>query len=119
MNHIEPMVEIFSKESFFDALLEILVCCRNHPHIGPDRLPAANSIKTSVAEHAKKPRLQIHRHVADFVEKKRPALGLFEAPVLHLTRTGKGAALVAKELALEKFSWNGCRIYGNKRRTAP
>jgi hypothetical protein len=40
--------------------------------------------------------LHLHRHLADLVEEKRPAVRRLEAPLAPLDRAGEGAALVAK-----------------------
>jgi hypothetical protein len=64
----------------------------------------------TVRQHAQQPRLQLCRHVADFVEEQRPPFGLFE-PSLSLRRSsGKGAAFVAEQLGLQQVAreWPRC-----------
>ena len=75
---------------------------RDHPHIGLDRLVTADAIKLAVGEHAQQARLQFRRHVADFIEEQRAALGLLEAAAAHRLGAGESAALVTEQFRFEQ-----------------
>src|SRR3954464_10260776 len=73
-NHVQSMIEVLAEASIAHALLEILMRGCDHAHVGLDLLMAADAIEGTVGEDAKKPCLQLGRHVADLVQKERPAL---------------------------------------------
>ena len=86
-----------------DLLLEVAVGRGDHPDIDADVGGAAHALEALLLEEAQQLGLQRRRHLADFVEEDRPAVGGFEqAPLLH-PRVGEGPALVAEELALEQL----------------
>ena len=68
------------------ALLEILVRRRDHAHIDAHRNLTADAIELAFGQHAQQPRLQLRRHVADFIEEQRAAVGLLEAAAAQLHR---------------------------------
>ncbi|MNW22737.1 hypothetical protein D3C71_2244060 [compost metagenome] len=47
--------------------------------IGLDRAPPPDHRVLALLQHAQQARLGVHRHIADFVEEQRAALGLLEA----------------------------------------
>ena len=53
-NHIKAIVEIFAEGSFFNLLLENLICCRDNPHIDLDVLRAADPSKCFFLYNSKK-----------------------------------------------------------------
>ena len=59
--------------------------------------------------------MQLERHVADFVQKQRAAIGLLKAAAAHGLRAGKSAALVAEEFALQQVFGDGSGVDGHKR----
>ena len=83
---VEAVVEVLAERSFAHALLEVLVRGRDHAHVDLDLLVAADAVERAVGKHAQKPRLQLGEHVADLVEKQRPAFGLLEAAAALLLR---------------------------------
>ena len=77
---VETMKKILAKQAFLDPCFQVLVRRGNHADVGLDRRLAANPVVMSVGKDPQQPGLQFGRHVADFVEEQRAALGLFEAP---------------------------------------
>ena len=49
------------------------------PHIGADRVVAADRHELALLQHAQEPGLRLERHVADLVQEQGAALGLLEA----------------------------------------
>jgi hypothetical protein len=90
----------------------------DHAHVGADRLLAADAVEVAVGEHAKQPRLQLGRHVADLVEEQRAAVGLLEAAAALGGSPGEGAALVAEELGFEQVARDGRGVDGDEGRVA-
>ena len=100
------MKKVLAETTLLDPHFQVLVGRRDHADVGLDRVVAADPIEMPVAQHAQQSRLEVERHVADFVEEERAALGLLEAAAAHGLRAGKCAALMAKEFAFEKILWN-------------
>ena len=58
---------------------QILVGRGDDADVGLDRRAAADSRIFALLQHPQQTGLRFHRHVADFIEEQRSALGLFEA----------------------------------------
>ena len=58
--------------------------------------------------------MQFKRHIADFVQKQRAAIGLFKTSAPHGLRSGERAALVPKEFAFEQIFRDCCGIDSNE-----
>jgi hypothetical protein len=109
-DHVQAMKQVFAKQSLPDPRFEILVRRGNDADLCLEGRMAANAIVMTIGKHAQQPRLQLRRHIADFVEEQRPALGLLETPLPLRRRTGKCAAFMAEELGLEQIAreWRRC-----------
>ena len=77
---------------------------RDQPHVGPDRLVAADALEGLLLEQAQDLGLQGQRHVADLVEEQRAAVALLELADAAAVGAGEGALLVAEQLALQQVS---------------
>ena len=75
----------------------------------------ADTVVRAVGQHPQQTRLQLGRHVADFIEKQRPALGLLEAAAPHRLCAGERAALVAEQFAFEQVPRNRRHVERDKR----
>ena len=76
---VEAVVEILAEEALPDHLAEVAVRRGDDADVGLDRRAAADHGVLALLQHAQQAGLGIHRHVADFVEEERAALGLLEA----------------------------------------
>src|ERR1700694_6196486 len=88
---------------------------RDDPKVGAQRRVAAHAIVFTVGEHAQKPYLQIGRHVANFIEEKRAAVGLLEASAARALRAGERTAFVTEELRFQEVLRYRRGIDGHKR----
>src|SRR5260370_28385890 len=99
---VQPEVQIAAKCALREQRREIAVGRCDKANIYGARPERTDALNLAALEHAQELRLRRGRHLADLVEKKRPAVrGLNEAG-LGLRRAREGAALVAKELTLEE-----------------
>ena len=80
------------------------MCRHDHSHIQADRRGAAQAFHGAFLQHAKQFHLKQKIQVADLIQENRPSLGDFKAALFLGKRTGEGAALVAKKLALNQVS---------------
>ena len=88
-------------------------------HVAADRAIAADALERALLQDAQQLDLHLHRHVADFVEEQRAALGKLEAPDPRGERAGEGALLVAEQLAFEQVRRNGAAVDGHERGVCP
>src|SRR3546814_10753953 len=84
--------------------LEVLVGGGDHAHVDPDQLAPAHAEELVLGQHPQQPGLQRQRHVADFVEEQRAAVGLLEAADMAFGCAGERAGLVAEQLAFQQRS---------------
>ncbi len=84
--------------------LEVLVRGGDHAHVDLDRHLAADPVELALGQHAQQAGLQLRRHVADFVEEQRAAVGLLEAAAAQRVGAGEGALLVAEQFGLEQVA---------------
>jgi len=47
-DHVQPMVKVLAKQPLLDALIQVLMGRGDHPHVGPQRLVAADPIEVTV-----------------------------------------------------------------------
>ncbi len=87
---------------------------RDHADIDLNRRGAADAIELAVLQYAQQAGLQVRRHVADFIQKQRAAVGLLEAALALGSSAGKRAALVAEELGLQQILGDGCGVDGDE-----
>ena len=113
-NHVEAVVQVFAKTALFYPLLQILMRRRDDAHIGLDGVVPADPVKMAVAQYPEQPGLKIKRHVADFIEEKCAAVGLLKTAAPQRLRAGKGATLMAEELAFQQIFRNGGGVDRNE-----
>ena len=100
-DHIEPVQQVLAEQAELDALFQILVRGGNHAHIGLDRRMAAHTVKTAIAQNPQQARLQLKRHVANFIQEQGAAIGLLKTSAPLALRARESAPLVAEQFALE------------------
>src|ERR1700704_6434311 len=91
-NHVQTVVQVFAETSFANPRVQVLVSGGDHPHVGLDLLMSTDAIKAAIGEHSQQARLQVGRHVADFVEKERTPFGLLETAAPLCLRTCERAS---------------------------
>src|SRR5437868_6937778 len=92
---------------------------RDQPHIGADRLVAADALEGLLLEHAQHLGLGRRWHVADLVEEEGAAVALLELADAAAVGAGEGALLVAEQLALQQVLRDGRAVEGQERRLGP
>ena len=94
---VEAEEQVLAEQALLDQDAQILVGGGDDAHVGLDRGTAADGGVFALLQHAQQPGLRLHRHVADFVEEQRAALGLLEPAGGAGVGTGEGAALMAEQ----------------------
>ena len=97
------MVEVFAEGPFANGRLQVAVRRGDHAHVRLEGFATAHAVVGAATQDAQKARLKFHRHVADFIEKERPARGLSETTRTRSARPRKGAFFMPEEFALQKL----------------
>ena len=99
---VEPEEQVLAEQALLNQDAQILVGRGDDAHVALDRRAAADGGVFALLQHAQQPRLRLHRHVADFVEEQRAALGLLEAAGAARVGAGEGALLVAEQFGFDR-----------------
>ena len=87
-----------------DSLLQVRVGGGDDPHVGLDRLVAAEPLEPLLLQDAKQLGLRQRMHVADLVQEQRAAVALLELADPPAVGPGERALLVAEQLAFQQAS---------------
>src|SRR5262249_14901988 len=87
--------------------LEVAVGGGDHARIDGDDLGRADGADLSALERSQELDLETRRHLADLVEKQRPAVRLLEEPLLVRARARERTLDVPEDLRLEQRLWQG------------
>ena len=118
-DHIETMEQVLTETPFAHQLLEILMRGRDDTYIRLDRLMTTDAVELTIGEDPQQPGLQLGRHVADLVEKKCAAVGLFETPGPTRLRAGESPFLMPEQLGLQKIMRDGGHVQRDERTVGP
>ena len=77
-NHAEPVVEIFPEMTICDEARQVAAGRGDHPHVDLHLLGAAHALERLVHQHSENFSLCFQRHVCEFVDVERSAMGLLE-----------------------------------------
>ena len=76
---------------------------------------ATQACELSLLQHAQQLALQVHGHLANFVQKQGAALGLLEQAFLFAVSPGEGPFFVTKQHVFDQVFRHGCAIERHKR----
>ncbi len=116
--HVEAVVQVFAEGADFNHAFEVFVGRGNDPHIGALGLVAAHALKGPLLQYTQQLDLHRQRHIADFIEEQRTAIGQLETPGAAGDGPGKGALLMTKQLAFQQLGRNCPAVDRHKRRVA-
>ena len=92
-HHVEAVEQVFAELALLNHRFQRPIGGGDQPHVDIDRVALPHVLDAPFLEHPQQFDLHRHRHIADFVEKQRAAIGLFkgplrcpEAPVKRLSR---------------------------------
>ena len=110
------VVQVFAKPPFPNPRGQVLVARADELKVDRVSVFGAERRDLALVEHAQQARLQLERHVGDFVEEQRAAVGLQDlaAPAGAL-RAGEGAGTVAEQLGLDQRLGDARTVYGDER----
>ena len=103
---IQAEQEVLAEPSALDMPVEVLIGRRDDAYVQADRLVTADALDSAFFQKAQQEGLQIHRHVADLVEKQRAPVGGLDAADAPLHGVGKGSLLVAEQFGRDQRGRN-------------
>jgi hypothetical protein len=115
VEHLDAKVQILAELTRAHGLIEIAVRRRDDARVEQDLARSAERPHPALLKNPEQLRLQVERHVADFVEKQRPASRLLEQADARVNGTREGALLVPEQLGLENFVGNSGTAHRNER----
>src|SRR5205807_4164789 len=98
---VETIVEVLTKCALTDGFFEVSVGRGNQSDINLERARPTDALELSLLKHAQQFGLQERRHLADFIQKERAAVGHFELAFLLYERSRECAFLVSEEFRFE------------------
>ena len=113
---VETVEQVAAEAAFGDALGEVLVRCGDDPCAYSAFLGAAHAPEPPVLDHQEQFGLQFQRHLRDFVEEDRAAIGHLEEAGACIAGIGERAALVAEQFALDQRRRERGAVHVDKRR---
>jgi hypothetical protein len=104
VDDVQPIEEVLAKAAGRDFAPEVAVGGADRSHVDPDVVVAADPGELTILQDMQELGLQGGMQLADLVEEDGAAVGQLEAARLALVGAGKGATLVAEQLALEQLA---------------
>src|SRR6185437_4475891 len=111
----QAIKKVFAKFLFLDGEFEVTVGGGEDAHVGGNEFVSADTLKTFFLQDAQQLGLGVGGEIADFIQKNRAALGLFEPADAPRIGAGKTAAFVAEQFAFKQRLGNRGAVYGNER----
>ncbi len=102
-DHVQAVQQILAEHVLFHAFFQRLVRGCDHAHIDAHGHLAADAIELAFGQYAQQAGLQLRRHVADFIEEQRAAVGLFEAAATQCIGAGERTFFVTEQFGLEQI----------------
>ena len=101
------------------SVFQVAVGRRQQPDVDLDRVVGADAVNLAVLQHAEQLRLQRQRHVADFVEEQRAAVGVLESALAEPVGPGECPGFVAEQFVVEQVLVQGGAVHGHERLGPP
>ena len=101
-HYIEAVIKIFAKGALFQRRAQILIGGSHHAYVDMAGDIAAQALELPLLKHAQQLHLDGCRHVANLIQEDGAGVGLLELARFGGHGAGKGALLVAEQLALHQ-----------------
>ena len=105
-DHIQAVEQIFAEIAALDFLFQILVGGGDHAHVHLNGFRGAHRLKALLFERPQNLGLRLERHVADFIQEQRSAVGLLQLADFVVARAGEAALAMPEQLALDQLFGN-------------
>ena len=102
LNDVDAVVQVLAEAAFIDGRFQVAVRGGEDADVDGDFLLAADRPDLALLQGPQQLGLRGQRHLADFVEKQRPALGQREKSLAVAAGVGEGPLHVPEQLALQQ-----------------
>ena len=102
-HHFEPIIQIAAKSLRLDRRFQIAVGCGDQPDVDRKGLIVTNPCNSSLFQHTQQLRLNRQWHVADFIQKQCPAVGILKRANSIVQGIRIGAFDVPKQRGLDQI----------------
>ena len=99
---VQPIVQVLAELALGGHGLQVLIGGGDQPDVHLGFTGGAQPPDLAILQHAQQLGLERERHVADFVQQQRAAVGQFETSLAGHQRAGKRALFVAEQLAFNQ-----------------
>ena len=103
-NHVEPVVKVGAECAGFDQRGQGAVCGGDYAHVYRQGMGVAQAVNFTFLQHAQEFGLQAERHLADFIQQQRAAVGHLKLSGFGGDGSGKSAAHMAESSLSSRFS---------------
>ena len=111
------VVQVFAELTPCDGFFQVLVGGGHDAYIQLDGALATQSGELALLQHAQQLALQVHGHLANFVQKQGAALGLFKQTLLIAVGARECAFVVTKQHVFDQVFRHGGTVQGHERTT--
>ena len=78
LDGVDPVIQVVPELVPFDPRENVLVRCRQQPHVCLEIPRPAKPLELSVLQHAQQLRLQLRAHLGNLIQQQRSAVGQFK-----------------------------------------
>ena len=110
-------IQIFAKLAIRNGHTQVFVGGRNDANINGHLAFRAQACEQTFLQNAQQLGLQVHRHLANFIQEQSAALGLFKQSFEFFLGAGECAFFVAKQHVVNQLLWQSGAVQTNKRAT--
>src|SRR5690606_11775829 len=98
----QAVIQIAPETSLADGMAQIAVRCSDDASTGKARLSFSQALEFAVLDHPEELRLHLEWKLADFIQKERAVLRIFEIAGLRGRRSRVGALRMPEERCLDE-----------------
>jgi hypothetical protein len=102
-DHVQTIIEIFTKGVVLDCPFEVAIRSGNNPHVHGDGFGPPTRSNSRSCRNRKSLVLQLRRDIADLIQKHSAAVGQFHFSLFELMRPSESAFLMPEQIALQKL----------------
>ena len=110
----DAKVQVFAEFARIDGGAQVFVGGCNQAHIQIDGGFTAQAVELFLLQHPQQLGLQVDGHFANFVQKHRATVGLFEQTFVLFVRAGESTLFMAKQHVFDQVLGQGRAIEGHK-----
>ncbi len=117
--HVDAMVQVLPELPLRHQLFQIAMSRHYHAHVHAHWSRSANALHLALFQNPQQLGLHDGRHVADLIQKQRPAMRLLELPAVTRRCPSERSLLVPEQLALDQLARHRRAVQRDERFFAP